>query len=86
MTAQEDRRKQIEEQLNAHRQDSLRRYRENRDVVRGVLVLATNDSCDSCKALAASGVHPLSDPPALPNPDCNSVKGWCRCSYSAVTR
>jgi hypothetical protein len=86
MTSSEDRRKQIEEQLNAHRQDSLRSYKQNADVIRGVRVIAANDSCDSCKALAASGVHPLTKPPALPNPDCNSSRGWCRCTYVPETR
>lgn len=86
MTTQEDRREQIEEQLNAQRQNSLRSYQQNADVIRGVSVIAADDSCDSCKALAASGVHPLTNPPALPNADCNSSRGWCRCTYIPVIR
>jgi hypothetical protein len=41
MKDQEDRRKQIEDQLNASRQAALLEYRQNSDVIRGVRVLAT---------------------------------------------
>jgi len=85
MTTQ-DRRKQIEEQLNTYRQDSLRSYQRNADVIHGLHVIAADHSCHSCKALAASGVHPLTNPPVPPNAECSSSRGWCRCTYIPVTR
>jgi hypothetical protein len=86
MANKQNRGDEVTAQLNAHREAALRQYRQNSDVLRGVRILASDDSCDSCKALAAGGVHPLSDPPALPNADCNSAVGWCRCTYAPGTR
>lgn len=47
-------------------------------------ILATDDSCPSCKELEANGPYPADTVPALPNPDCAHHIGWCRCTYLPV--
>lgn len=59
---------------------NLEQYRRNSDVVRGVIISATDDACDSCKALAAAGPYTFDNVPIIPNPDCS--RDWCRCCYS----
>jgi len=57
-----------------------------RSGVKKVNILAGTNACDSCQQLAAKGPYPLSRLPAIPNPHCTHLIGWCRCTYVAETR
>ncbi len=70
--------------VQEYREKSLDGYRKNSDVVKGVMVLATNDSCPACKQLDRVA-FPLKQPPKLPNPQCTHRKG-CRCALAPVTK
>lgn len=50
--------------------------------IRGVRILAGQDSCPQCRALTGI-VYTLDAAPTLPNPSCNNPSG-CRCVYRPV--
>ena len=50
--------------------------------ITGVRVLASEDSCPACRALAA-GVYQPEDAPILPLAECTHA-GGCRCAYTPV--
>jgi hypothetical protein len=54
-------------------------------VVKKVSILASSDSCDSCRELDVKGPYPLNKVPTIPNPQCMHPIGWCRCTYVAET-
>lgn len=52
-------------------------------IIKGVEILAANDSCPACKALTGIVYHP-DGIPQLPFKGCTHPIGWCRCRYVAV--
>lgn len=68
--------------LSAFREAALKNYRLNADVVTGVKILASNDSCAACQQISGKEFT-LDDALELPFKDCTSEKG-CRCSYLPI--
>jgi len=66
--------------LHAYNQRSLANYSKEKDVLRGVEIVDTEDSCPACRKLAHK-LYRFSNVPELPYEKCTSEKG-CRCTYA----
>ena len=52
-------------------------------IVKFVDIIASPDSCPSCKQLERNSPYPINKVPKIPHPDCSHSIGWCRCVYGA---
>lgn len=68
--------------FNAQGKETLKEFNES-GVVKYIEILATPDSCESCKKLKGKR-YKLSEAPKLPNPNCTHELG-CRCVYLSRT-
>jgi hypothetical protein len=64
--------------FNSRNKETLKQYSES-GVVQYVEILATPESCESCKMLESKR-YKVSEAPKLPNPNCTHELG-CRCVY-----
>ena len=68
----------------AHRERSLKQFRENADVIRGYEFSPAPDSCEHCKRMARKK-YKLSDPLPPIHEGCTHAKG-CRCSIIPILK
>ncbi|MHB0987826.1 MAG: hypothetical protein ACYC3P_04060 [Bellilinea sp.] len=64
---------------------SLKNYFENSDVIKGVQILASSDSCSECKKLTGITYLLSEKIPELPHPNCTHEMG-CRCTYIPIVK
>jgi hypothetical protein len=76
----------VRAELNRLRQERLKQYKES-GTVKYIQVLCAFTGCPNCQILARKKftLEEALESPPLPNPDCTSVHGWCRCMYVPVT-
>lgn len=69
--------------IAASQASTLRQYFANRDVIEGIRVYATRNSCEFCKRHA--GDFTFETVPILPHPECTHEMG-CRCCYAPIVK